>query len=548
MSDQAPDATAFPDLDDAQLAAVAEYGERRAVTRGEILYSPADDHYDFFVILSGAVEIIETDGRDERIITRHGARRFVGEVNLITRQRPYLTARVVESGEVIVVPAEVFRTRVLADVRLSDTILEAFLARRALLLSTAADTLQIVGSEFSPESMALREYAARNRLPHRWIDADAHPEVATLLDRLGVTVAELPVAITAQGVVRRATPGELAARLGLTIDSLPDRCFDVVVVGAGPAGLAASVYAASEGLHTLTLDSVATGGQAATSSRIENYLGFPTGISGGDLANRASVQALKFGAVISSPCAVMSLTDQAGHFVLNLGDGTQVAARALVAASGAHYRRLPVDDLPRFERAGVYYAATELEARACGGSRVIVVGGGNSAGQAAMFLAEASSEVHIVVRRDLAATMSAYLVDRIEAHPRITVHRGCTIAALRGGHTLEEVDIATPDGPITVSCAALFSFIGAEPNSGWLEGVAVDEHGFVLTDREIDDDALGDEWNVLHRRPLPYETSRPGLFAVGDLRSGSTKRVAAAVGEGSAAIRSVHEHLARPAV
>jgi thioredoxin reductase (NADPH) len=411
-------------------------------------------------------------------------------------------------------------------------------------LASAADTLQIIGSEFSPESMALREYAARNGLPHRWIDADAHPDVMTLLDHLAVTVSDLPIAITAQGVVRRATPGGLAARLGLTIDSLPERCFDLVVVGAGPAGLAASVYAASEGLRTLTLDSVATGGQAATSSRIENYLGFPVGISGADLANRASIQALKFGAIISTPCAVRSLCDQAGHLVASLADGTQVAARALVAASGAHYRRLPVADLERFENTSVYYAATELEARQCIGSRIVVVGGGNSAGQAAMFLAQSATEVHIVARRGLSATMSSYLVDRIDAHPRITVHGGCTVGALHGSRALEEVTVTTPQGDVTIACNALFSFIGAEPNSDWLEGVAVDEHGFVLTDRAIDDASLGDAWTALKRRPLPYETSRPGLFAVGDLRSGSTKRVAAAVGEGSAAIRSVHEHLA----
>ncbi len=543
MSSQRDDTVAFPELDDAQLAAITEYGERRAVSAGEVMFSPADDQYDFIVILTGAIDIIGTDGTDEVVIARHGARRFLGEVSLVTRQRPYLTARVAEPGEVVVIAADVFRSRVLADIRVSDTILEAFLARRALLLSSAADTLQIIGSEFSPESMALREYAARNRLPHRWIDADVHPEVAALLDHLNVTVAELPIAITAQGVVRRATPGELASRLGLTVDSVPDRCFDVVVVGAGPAGLAASVYAASEGLRTLTLDSVATGGQAATSSRIENYLGFPTGISGGDLANRASVQALKFGAVISSPCSVTSITTKAGHLVVNLADGTEVAARALVAASGAHYRRLPVSDLERFESAGVYYAATELEARACGSAPVVVVGGGNSAGQAAMFLAQSATEVHVVVRRPLEATMSAYLVDRIEAHPRISVHTGCTIAALSGEQALEHVTIATPGEPVTVACTALFSFIGAEPNNGWLEGVAVDEHGFVLTDRSIDDAELGDDWIALDRGPLPYETSRPGLFAVGDLRSGSTKRVAAAVGEGSAAIRSVHEHL-----
>jgi thioredoxin reductase (NADPH) len=344
--------------------------------------------------------------------------------------------------------------------------------------------------------------------------------------------------------LKGATTGDLGAALGLTADSLPDRCFDVIVVGAGPAGLAASVYAASEGLRTLTLDATAIGGQAATSSRIENYLGFPTGISGQDLATRASIQAQKFGAVITTPCGVDRVDERAGHLVVTLADGSEVAGRALVAATGAHYRRLPVADLERYEMAGVYYAATELEARLCAGAPVVVVGGGNSAGQAAMFLSERVESVCVVVRRPLAETMSQYLVDRIESHPRVRVHVGTSVAALAGQPTLQRLTLASAHGPLDVDCTALFSFIGAEPNSAWLPGVAVDDHGFVLTDRALDTTALGDAWCALAREPLPYETSWPGLFAVGDLRAGSTKRVAAAVGEGSAAIRSVHEHLA----
>jgi thioredoxin reductase (NADPH) len=337
----------------------------------------------------------------------------------------------------------------------------------------------------------------------------------------------------------------LAAALGLTVDSVPDRCFDVVVVGAGPAGLAAAVYAASEGLHTLILDSGAAGGQAAASSRIENYLGFPTGISGSDVTTRATVQAQKFGAILTSPCSVSSLCDVAGHPAVVLDDDTRIAGRAVVAATGAHYRRLPVPGLERYERTGVYYAATDLEAKACAGSPVVVVGGGNSAGQAAMFLAQAGSDVCMVVRRpDVTETMSTYLVERIEAHPRIKVKGGANVTAMAGEPTLQTITITRDGETITIPCTALFSFIGAEPNSGWLDGVDVDPHGFVLTDRAIDPPSLGTDWSALHRRPLPYETSRPGLFAVGDLRSGSTKRVAAAVGEGSAAIRSVHEHLA----
>ena len=383
----------------------------------------------------------------------------------------------------------------------------------------------------------------RNRLPHHWIDADTDPEIAVLLEGLEVTAADLPIAITQRGLLKHATPGDLAFALGLTADALPERCYDVVVVGAGPAGLAASVYAASEGLRTVTVDAVSIGGQAATSSRIENYLGFPTGVSGQELTSRAAFQAQKFGALITSPCAVVSLEEIAGHLVVNLADGTQIGGRAVVAATGAHYRKLPIEGLERYEMAGVYYAATELEARQCEGEPVVVVGGGNSAGQAAMFLAGKGSPVCVVVRRALTETMSRYLVDRIETHPRVQVHVGAAITGLHGEPKLEHITLTGPGGTVEADCRALFSFIGAEPNSGWLGDVAVDEHDFVLTDRALDGTALGEAWRTMGRQPLPYETSRPGLFAVGDLRAGSTKRVAAAVGEGSASIRSIHEHL-----
>jgi thioredoxin reductase (NADPH) len=305
------------------------------------------------------------------------------------------------------------------------------------------------------------------------------------------------------------------------------------------------VYGASEGLRTLGVESVAVGGQAGTSSRIDNYLGFPTGISGADLTQRASVQAEKFGAHLTSPCAATSLRADAGHLIVGLADGTDIAGRAVIVASGARYRRLGLDHLDVFEGAGVYYAATELEARACAAAPVVIAGGGNSAGQAAMFLADAGSQVTVVIRKpDLRASMSQYLVDRIEAHPRISVHPETTITGLDGETALQAVEIERRTGPERLPCVALFSFIGADPASEWLSGcAALDDHSFVLTDRALDDTALDARWRTLEREPLPFETSHPGLFAVGDVRSGSTKRVAAAVGEGSAAVRSVHTHL-----
>jgi len=394
--------------------------------------------------------------------------------------------------------------------------------------------------------LRVREFLARNRIPHEWLDPERDTTVERLLREFAVTPGELPVVIASGSVLRHPTPGVLAQYLGLTIDSLPERCFDLLVVGAGPAGLAAAVYGASEGLRTLVVEMVAVGGQAGASSRIENYLGFPTGISGGDLIQRAVVQAEKFGANITSPCAAASLREEARHLVVRLFDGTDIAGRAVIIASGARYRRLDVPRLADFEGNGVYYAATEMEARLCAGSPVVVAGGGNLAGQAALFLAASGSPVTIVIRgHDLDASMSRYLVDRIEAEALIDVRTNSKITGLNGDRTLTSVRVTTEGFDAVLPCLALFSFIGADPATGWLSGcAALDERGFVLTDRSLGEDNLAGQWEALGRRPLPFETSYPGLFAAGDVRAGSTKRVAAAVGEGSAAVRSVHEYLA----
>jgi len=458
----------------------------------------------------------------------------------------FVSARVAEPGEVIAVPRDALRHLIATNPKLSDTILAAFIARRAVLLSGAASAIRVIGSRFSPATGQIREFLARSRIPHQWLDPDSDTEVEGLLRGFGVTPGELPVVIATGTVLRRPTAGALAEYLGLTVGNLPDLCFDLIVVGGGPAGLAAAVYGASEGLRTLGLEMVAVGGQAGASSRIENYLGFPTGISGADLTQRAMVQAEKFGASLTSPCAAVSLREEAGHLVVHLSDGTDVAGRAVIVATGARYRRLEADRLEEFEPSGVYYAATELEARQCTASPVVVAGGGNSAGQAAVFLADAGSPVTIVIRGpDLGASMSRYLVDRIDGHDRITVLANAKITSLDGEQTLSAVRVSGVDGEATLPCVALFSFIGADPASDWLSGcVALDDHGFVRTDRSLDDEDLDGRWQALGRSPLPFETSYPGLFAVGDIRSGSTKRVAAAVGEGSAAVRSVHDYLA----
>ena len=537
---------AFRQLNDAELAALGPLGVRRAVSAGDYLYREGDAGYDFYVVLAGAVEIVVNADGKERVIARHTPGRFLGELNLLTGQRVFVSARVAETGEVLAVPRNAFRRVIATDAGLSDKILAAFLARRAILLTGASSAIRVIGSRFSADSGHVREFLVRNRIPHEWLDPDADTDVERLLREFDIPPRDSPVVIVSGKVLRRPTPGMLAEYLGLTVGTMPGGGVDLIVVGAGPAGLAAAVYGASEGLRTLVLEMVAVGGQAGSSSRIENYLGFPTGISGGDLTQRATVQAQKFGASFSSPCTVASLREDAGHFVLRLSNGTEVLGRAVIVATGASYRRLDAVGLEQFESRGVYYAATELEARACGGSPAVVAGGGNSAGQAALFLANAGSAVTIVIRGpDLAASMSRYLVDRIEADKRIAVRRNTRIVALEGDESLTRVRISGPGGDETLASTALFSFIGADPASQWLAGfAALDDRGFVLTDRSLGLERLNGPWQALGRSPLPFETSHPGLFAVGDVRSGSTKRVAAAVGEGSAAVRSVHEYLA----
>jgi thioredoxin reductase (NADPH) len=536
--------TTVGDLRPDQLALLETFGTRRTVSQGEVLFADGDETYSFFVVMSGAVDIIGNfDGEDE-LIVQHGPGRFIGELNLLTGQRVYLTARVAVAGEVVEIQPDAFRRLIATVPGVSDTILATLVLRRTLLLEGAARAVRAIGSRYSSESLAMREFLVRNRLPHQWLDIDAEADVDHLVNELGITADDLPVVITRRTVLRRATPGEVALELGMTIESIPERCFDLVVIGAGPAGLAASVYGASEGLRTLTVESIAPGGQAGTSSRIENYLGFPEGVSGNDLTNLAMTQALKFGVRLTTPCEVVGLKEVAGHLTVFLSDGTELAGRAVVVATGAHYRRLQIPRLADYEGRGVYYAATEVEARLVGDAPVVVVGGGNSAGQAAVFLSQASPVTLLLRGGNLGKSMSSYLADRITAHPRITVRTGSQCVELQGDPTLRGITVTGDDGNVDIDAVGLFSFIGADPGSDWLGGqVVTDARGFLCTDRSLAPEDLHDAWTVLGRSPLPFETSQPGLFAVGDVRSGSVKRVASAVGEGSAAIRSVHEHL-----
>jgi thioredoxin reductase (NADPH) len=537
---------AFPTLTSDQLERIAVYGQLRHVQAGDVLFTPADDSYDFIALLGATVRILHRGGGEERVIATHGPGRFIGDLGLMTGAKPLLTAEVERAGSVLTVPVESFRRLLDAEVDLSRIIVDAFLARRAMLQQgEGARIVRILGSRYMPAALRLRQFAARMRLPHVWEDLEDHPDIDAVLAGIGVGADDMPVVVTPTGVLRHPTPGELAETLGLSYQSVEGRVYDVAVVGAGPAGLAAAVYAASEGLSAVVLDAVGPGGQAGTSSMIENYLGFPRGISGQELTERAAAQVQKFGVSITSPCDAVGLVVGSAYHVVQLNGGVEVPARVVVVATGARYRRLPLDGWDRLEGAGIYYAATDLETRVCSQRPVVVVGGGNSAGQAALFLAEHAAHVDIVIRREgLEATMSRYLIARIESHPRITVRTGTRVTAVEGEDTLARVELTSDDGTVVASdCSGLFCFIGADAATTWLPPeVQLDRAGFVLTDRDVhgaDDPGA--------REVLPFESSVPGVFAVGDVRHGSTKRVAAAVGEGSAAIRSAHVYLAERA-
>lgn len=546
-SERRPAPEGFPTWDADTLAELAPYGIERPVAEGEELLRAGRRSEGFYVVLEGEVEVVRPDVECEQPVGVLGPGQFVGGVSLLTGQRPYLTARVKEAGRVLDIEPDDFRRLMGARRHLATMIFESATARSEnLRTGPAAQTVRILGSRFSPESLALRAFVTRSRVPHTWVDLDDADDPDVVLASRGLRQGDVPAVVLPSVTLRNATPGELAQRLGLTYEAPPGYTFDLVVVGGGPAGLAAAVYGAAEGLDTVALDSVATGGQAGTSSLIENYVGFPNGVSGGELADRAAAQARRLGARINAPCDVGCLKPGSTFHTLVLTDGSEVPARSVIVASGARYRRLPLPELDRYEGLGVYYAATAIEARDCNDREVVVVGGGNSAGQAAVFLAEQKCRVTIVVRRDgLAATMSRYLINRIEADPSIEVLTRTEVRELTGeGHLAEVVLEHTPTGRRRTNwCAGLFCFIGAEPATEWLHGaVALDDNGFVLTDRELPE-AIAAGPAFAARAPLPYETSVPGVFAVGDVRRGSLKRVAAAVGEGSSAVRSAYEHL-----
>jgi thioredoxin reductase (NADPH) len=532
---------AFPRLTDGQLARVRAVATAREAASGEILFKEGDPSYDFFVVDSGFVAIVQNYEHAPAVIAVHGARRFLGELNLLTGSPPLLTAVVRDAGVVLQMPVRELRALLSGDNELANIVFRAFMSRRSILIEKGAG-VRLYGSRFSADSQRLREFLRRNRIPYAFLDLEEDEEAERLLEALAVTPEQTPVVLAAGGVLRNPTNAQVAELLGLGARGAPPALCDLVIVGGGPAGLAAAVYGASEGLNTQLIDKVAFGGQAGTSSRIENYLGFPTGISGSELAERATMQARRLGARLVVPAEAVALAHADGHFAIALADGQEVNGRSIIVATGAAYKRLAVPRFAHFEMGGIYFAATQFEAMLCASDPVVIVGGGNSAGQAALFLAQHASQTRLVIRGpDLAHSMSRYLINEIEARPEIELLTGSQITALGGEQSLESVTVEdTASGELReLECRALFVFIGAEPHTDWLRGhVAMDEHGFLLTGRDVQAESITGE------RPLFLETSQIGIFAVGDVHAGSVKRVASAVGEGSMAVQLVHQRLA----
>ena len=535
----------FPILDEAQFDVLSGYGKRRQHHAGEILFREGDRHTAMYVILSGRIAIERSSLAGPRLLATHGPGIFTGEVGTLAGRGAIATARVVEDCEVIVIDEAALRTLVIAEAALSEIIMRAFILRRVALIEDKCGGVVLIGSRHSSDTLRLREFLARNAQPVAYFDLDLDEDAEPLLRRFGAGAGDIPVLVSHQGtLLKNPSNRDAADAIGFSPDRLNGRTYDVVVAGAGPAGLAAAVYAASEGLSVAVLDTKAPGGQAGTSSKIENYFGFPTGISGQALAGRGLTQARKFGAEVAVPVELVRLECMDGadpgapHYAIGLDNGDRLFARSIIVATGARYRKPALPGLEAYEGRGVYYGASFMEATMCAKKEVIVVGGGNSAGQAAVFLSGHASHVHIMVRSEgLASSMSHYLIQRLQAAHNVTIHSHTAIVELAGASDLERVRCQHRDDPVReYAVEHLFLFLGAEPNTAWLNGcIALDNKNFVLTGPSVP----ARDW-PLERAPYFLETSRPGVFAVGDVRSGSVKRVATAVGEGAAAIQALH--------
>jgi thioredoxin reductase (NADPH) len=541
----------FPVLTSAQIDRIRPLGRVRNVQQGEILFEPNDTAIRFFVLLSGSMEIVQSGLDGERAIVTHGPGQFTGEMTMISGQRSLVRGRVTEPGEFLELDGDTLRSLVAKDAELSEILLRAFILRRIELIKHGFGNVILMGSNHSSRTLELREFLSRNGYPYTYVDLDTDRTSQELLDRFEVKLSEVPVVIcTGRNVLRSPSIQELANCLGLNRSIDQTQVRDVIIVGAGPAGLAAAVYAASEGLDALMIETTAPGGQAGSSSKIENYLGFPTGVSGLELASRATTQAQKFGANMLIARSVVRLSCARRPYEVVLESGDAVPARAIVIATGAQYNKPRLANLEQFEGEGIYYGATYIESQLCESEEIAVVGGGNSAGQAAVFLSQTASKVHMLVRSgELSSTMSRYLIQRLTENPQIELHLNTEIVALEGGARLERIvwqDKKTGETS-TRSIRHVFIMTGASPRTEWLRGcLAMDDKGFILTGRDLDAPAPSDQnppW-PLARAPQMLETSLPGVFAVGDVRAGNVKRVASAVGEGAISIHLVHRALA----
>jgi thioredoxin reductase (NADPH) len=539
---------AFPTLTPAQMTRIAAHGKLRAVARGEVLIEAGQQGGPMFVVQTGELEILRVADQAETLIVAHQPGQFTGEASLLANRRSLVRVLASQPGEVIEINRECLVDLVQTDSELSGILMRAFILRRLELINHKLGDVILVGSNHSADTLRIREFLTRNGHPHDYIDLDRDPGVQDLLDRFHVRADDVPVIICrGQIVLRNPSNADIAACLGFNPVIDQSKVRDVVVIGAGPSGLAAAVYAASEGLDVLVLEAGSPGGQAGSSSKIENYLGFPTGISGQELTARAYNQAQKFGAQVFVAKGAARLACDRRPYAIETEDGQRIPARTVIVATGAEYRRLPLANLDQFEGSGVYYAATFVEAQICGRDDVIVIGGGNSAGQAAVFLAQSARRVLMLVRSEgLSDTMSRYLIRRIEENPAIELRTFSEAIELEGGEHLERVRIRdSQNGAIeTHSVRHVFVMTGASPSTGWLNGcIALDAHGFIKTGHDLSSDELAEAHWPLQRPPYLLETTLPGVFAVGDVRGGNVKRVASAVGEGSIAVSFVHRTL-----
>jgi thioredoxin reductase (NADPH) len=537
----------FPVLTPPQIARVKASGKLRRVEPGEALFAPGDTSVPFFVLLSGAMEIVQPDFAGEYPIAKHGPGEFTGEMTMISGQRCLVLGRVTEPGEFLELTGEGLRSLIARDDELSEIFMRAFILRRLELIRQNRSGVILMGSRYSAKTLQLREFLTRNGFPYSYVDLDLDRTSQGLLDRFQIQPEEVPVVICSnRGVMRNPSIQKLADCLGFNALIDESQIRDVIIVGAGPSGLAAAVYAASEGLDVLVIETESPGGQAGSSSKIENYLGFPTGVSGQELATRAITQAEKFGAQMMIARNVVRLDCAKRPYKVVLDDGRALMARAVIIATGAQYNKPRIPNLQRFEGQGVYYGATFMESQLCEHEDVALVGGGNSAGQAAVFLSQTSRKVYMLVRSgQLSDTMSRYLIQRIEQNPAIELHYRTEIVGLEGDKHLERINwLDKSNGETTVrDVRHLFIMAGASPRTDWLQGcVALDNKGFILTGRDILTET--DRAARALAPPQMLETSLPGVFAVGDVRSGNVKRVASAVGEGAIAVHMVHRTLA----